>query len=88
MSTCLLISEVNDELHVHSLRAGTVIDKYKDKFACIPFISFMPYMNRGKGSNNFENGRLELNREYFLRYQTLEIFSMSVSKDAFSVTLE
>ena len=88
MPTCLLISEVNDELHVHSLRAGTVIDIYKDKFARIPFISFMLYMNRGKGSNNFENSRLELNREYAFRYQTREIFCMSVSKDAFSVTLK
>jgi len=59
---------------IHSLRAGTVIDKYKDDFTRISFISFMFYMNRGKGSNNFEKSRLELNREYFLRYQTLEIY--------------
>jgi hypothetical protein len=75
-------------MYIHYEQTGTVIEKYKDKFARIPFISFMLYMNRGKGSNNFENSRLELNREYAFRYQTREIFCMSVSKDAFSVTLK
>jgi hypothetical protein len=61
-------------MYIHYEQGGTVIDKYKDDFTRISFISFMFYMNRGKGSNNFEKSRLELNREYFLRYQTLEIY--------------
>jgi hypothetical protein len=79
-STCLLISEVNDEPQ------GQLLTNTKTNLPA--FLSYPSCSKRTEANCQVILKIAELNREYFLRYQAPEIYCMSVSKEAFSVTVE